>query len=222
MNHATLKPTYHPNSSRLLDYAAGSAAPPVELLVASHLTLCPECRRTVKELERLGGALLEEIAPEPIEDDALAHLFARIERGEGLTEAPRLSYDAAEAHIPRPLLQHAGGSLAQLSWRRFGPVAESRLFTERDDHTTRLLWVKAGHGIPRHVHAGQELTLVLSGGYSDADGRYLSGDVAERGPDKEHRPVADLGEDCLALVVADAPVRLSGPIGRLLSRFLKI
>ena len=38
----------------------------------------------------------------------------------------------------------------------------------------------------------------------------------------DHRPVADEDEDCLCLIVTDAPLRLTGWLGRLLNPFIRI
>ncbi len=76
--------------------------------------------------------------------------------------------------------------------------------------------------MPVHTHEGTELTLVLAGAFSDAHGHFLRGDVAEADASVEHQPVADPGEDCLCLAVTDAPLRLTGPFGRLLNPFLRI
>ena len=46
---------HHLPEDRLAAYAAGTAGEADALLVASHLVLCPDCRRRVAEYEALGG-----------------------------------------------------------------------------------------------------------------------------------------------------------------------
>ena len=75
--------------------------------------------------------------------------------------------------------------------------------------------------MPVHTHASSELTLVLAGGFTDQFGHFLRGDLAEADASVEHRPVADPGEDCLCLAVTDGPMRLTGPLGRLINPFLR-
>ncbi len=87
---------------------------------------------------------------------------------------------------------------------------------------TRLLRIKAGTALPQHTHEGHEFTLLLAGGFSDASGHYLRGDVAVADASVDHRPVADDGEDCLCLAVTDAPLRLTGPFGRYLNFFARL
>jgi len=59
----------------------------------------------------------------------------------------------------------------------------------------------------------------LKGGFSDIMGHYRRGDIAVADGDVDHRPRADNGGDCICFAVTDAPVRLTGLIGRFLQRF---
>lgn len=217
-------PCHHPSEERLLEYATGAAREPIALLVATHLALCPACRRANAELEAVGGALLETSPPEPVAEDSLARLWARLERPDPTAEpvdavAPP---QPGEPLLPQPLRAYVGGSLDQLAWRRLGPVAETRLLTDQASFSTRILKVKPGAALPTHTHAGLELTLVLQGGFGDHTGHYLRGDVAEADSDVDHRPIADDDETCLCLVVTDAPLRLTSRLGRMLNPFLRI
>jgi putative transcriptional regulator len=213
---ARVGPVHHPSDERLLDYASGASPEPVALLVATHLALCPGCRRATAELEAVGGALLEELPPEPVSDDSLARLLARLDRP--APAAPAVS--SGDPILPQPLRDYVG-SLDRVAWRRFGPIAEARLLTGFDKLTTRLVRIRPGAAMPRHTHAGNELSLVLQGGFSDVTGHYLRGDVLEADSAVEHRPVVDRDEDCLCLAVTDAPVRLTGWFGRLLNPFIR-
>ena len=213
-------PVHHPSEARLLDYASGALPEPMALLIATHLALCPACRRTVAELEAVGGALLEALPPEPVAEDSLARLLARLDRLEPAAPAAPASLAAAPI-LPQPLCDYVG-SLDQVAWRHFGPVAEARLLTGFEQFTTRLLRVGPGSALPHHTHVGSELALVLQGGFSDTTGHYLRGDVSEADSHVDHRPVADADEDCLCLIVTDAPLRLTGWLGRLLNPFIRI
>jgi len=52
-------PDHHPTEALLLDYAAGVLHEPASLVVATHMALCPMCRARVRDLDAVGGALLE-------------------------------------------------------------------------------------------------------------------------------------------------------------------
>ena len=80
---------------------------------------------------------------------------------------------------------------------------------------------RAGRGLPVHRHGGNEYTLVLAGGFADGRERFDRGDVCVADPSVEHKPVADADQSCVCLVVAEAPVVLTGLLGRLLNPFLK-
>jgi putative transcriptional regulator len=216
-------PTHHPGEEWLLEYAAGSSPEPIALLVATHLALCPRCRKQVREYEALGGALLENLEPAPLRADGLERVMERLDRPEAAPEPRRQAPGPASSlDLPQPLRDYAGGSLDALAWRRFGPVAEARLLDSFPGFKTRMLRVRAGIALPGHTHDGIELTLVLRGGFTDALGHYLRGDVSEPGSDVDHRPVADGDEECICLVVTDAPLRLTNPFGRLFNPFLRI
>jgi len=219
-------PTHHPSKELLMAYAAGTAREPVALLLATHLALCPACRAEVAHLEAIGGVFLQDAAPEPMAEDALARALSGLgpdspppARG-AAREGPGPDA-AADLRVPRPLRDYLGG-LEGAAWRRRGAIAEAAVLDDFPGFKTRLLRIPGGTALPQHTHAGSELTLVLAGGFSDAMGHYLRGDVAEADSSVEHRPVADEREECICLAVTDAPLRFTGPMGRvlnLLSRF---
>jgi putative transcriptional regulator len=220
-------PVHHLSDELLLDHAAGSLPEPVALLVATHLALCPACREHEAGLEAVGGALLDEIDPEPIEGGGLDALFARIEAApaEDMGEAEVAAVKPAASDIvptlPRPLRDYVGGETDALAWRKRGKLSEARLLPEASGGTVKLLRIPAGAMMPVHTHRGTELTLVLEGGFSDEQGHYLRGDVAIADEDVTHRPRADDDGDCLCLTVTQAPVRLAGPLARFLNPFLR-
>jgi len=220
MSSALACPSHHPADERLLDYASGALPEPTALLVATHLALCPRCRRETAELGALAGALLETMPPEPVAADSLERVLTRIERP--APAEPEPARPAGDPTLPRPLRDYVGGQLEALPWRRLGPVAEVQLLHGFPGFTTRLLRIRAGIGVPAHTHRGHELTLVLSGAFSDEGGHYLRGDVEEADSEVTHRPVADAGEDCLCLAVTDAPLKLTSRFGRLLNPFVRI
>ena len=70
-------------------------------------------------------------------------------------------------------------------------------------------------------HAPQDgVALVLQGGFHDARGRYGVGDIAVADHTIEHRPVADRTDTCIIFVVLEAPIKLTGLLGRLVQRIL--
>lgn len=135
--------------------------------------------------------------------------------------------------VPQPLRSYllsltgadAGASLNALPWqRRMRGLDEIELAPQPGRPNApriKLVRIRAGHAAPRHTHTGTELTVVLAGGFHDEFGRYRRGDVLYHDATVDHQPVADPGEDCLCLSVLDAPLRLTGPLGRMLNPFLR-
>ena len=63
-----------------MDYASGTMSQAMELLVATHMTVCPHCRDKVAEFETMGGAVLENVARMEMADHSLDHVMAMLER----------------------------------------------------------------------------------------------------------------------------------------------
>jgi putative transcriptional regulator len=58
--------------------------------------------------------------------------------------------------------------------------------------------------LPLHGHTGAELTVVLTGAFTDERGEFRRGDLQEI-EKIEHQPVGDREEGCLCLVAAEGP-----------------
>ena len=87
------------------------------------------------------------------------------------------------------------------------------------DYEVALHRIDAGGKAPEHDHRGREITVVLTGSFSDEDGVYQPGDFLVREPGDTHRPFAARNEDCICLSVLEAPIKLTG-IKRILNPFL--
>ncbi len=215
-------PTHHPAEEHLLDYAAGAIDPAAALATATHLNFCPVCRDRVAELEAIGGALFDELPPAPISASARAALLDRLDDGIDSQPEARPAAPAGGPLLPRPLAAVVGGGLESLPWRRVAWNAEeAALPVAATVMRARLMRIKPGAAIPRHRHGGNEMVAVLAGGFVDAFGEHLRGDLAVHDQDSDHKPVAQAGEDCLCLVVDEAPVHLTGFFARWLNPFLR-
>ena len=224
-------PTHHVSDDLLLAYAAGTATEAESLLVASHLTLCPQCRNRVAELEAIGGSLLESAAPDPVDSSMLSAIMARIDNEDAVDRPgiapvvtrPRESrFGSSDILLPRPLLSYLQTGLDDVPWCSVKRgIDQFPLAVGGSEARAKLIRIRAGVGVPAHTHGGTELTLVLSGGFQDERGHFLRGDVAVADEEIEHRPVADDDGDCLCLTVLDAPLRLTGTFGRFLNPFVR-
>lgn len=207
-------PLHHFPEELLLDHAAGSLPEGLALLVATHAALCPACRRTLAEAEALGGALLAGLEPAAMAPEALDRVLAEIDAENG-GDVKRISAPDGDPLLPPPLHDYVGRDVEALAWRRLLPgVAASKLQAAAGELPVRLLRIAPGKAVPRHCHRGLEATLVLAGGYDDAGGHYARGDVQLGDAGLDHRPVAAPGAPCLCLVYEEAPLKLTGPLGR--------
>lgn len=224
---------FHPSDDLLASYAAGSLDEATGLLIASHLTLCPACRDTVDRAEVVGGALLDSLVPDdtamaPVSADALARVLSRLDDPLPVPHrapppsAPQAQAGAAAEGLPAPLRQYLGGGLDTVRWTRLARGLEQSLVVDSGRVRARLYRIAPGVTIPDHTHHGSELTLVLHGGFSDLNGHYGRGDVASADSTVSHRPSADPDGPCICLAVTDAPLRLNGWVGRLISPFLNL
>ncbi|MGE0746775.1 MAG: ChrR family anti-sigma-E factor [Rhodospirillales bacterium] len=217
---------HHPDPEVLLDYAAGALAEGPSIAVATHLSLCALCRAEVARFEAMGGALVSDAAdPEAAAaapDALLEATLARLDEPAPRAPATAALDEATRRLVPSPLWPYLDAPPDELAWKRVGRgVREARVAVPGERRRVSLLRIRAGAAVPVHTHVGDELTVVLSGGFSDHAGHYGRGDFVALNEVHEHRPVADAGEDCLCLTVVDAPARLTGPFGRLLNPLIK-
>ena len=203
----------------LLDYAAGALPEGPALAVALHATLDPEARRMVGRLAAVGGALLEGETAVPVADAELERALARLDR-EPVEAAPA-------TYVPRPGFEWAPRPLAhflppEARWERvFGGFERLPLSLTDRSQRVELLRLPPGRGLPLHRHDGSEYTVVLQGGYTDNTGSYGVGDFAVGPGAQDHKPIADPGEPCIALIVLERPIVLSSRRGRMLNPLVR-
>ena len=216
---------HHISDPLLISYASGGLSEPWSLLVATHAALCPTCRDRVSDAEAIGGALIEALEPEPLSHSAFADVLGRlgneVEVEAAIAKKPAV---VADTLLPEPLRSYVlGDQGAALPWRRLGLGAFNIPIAIQDRMASaRLLRIPAGRPVPEHGHGGLELTLVLSGAFTDTQSRFGPGDVEEADEDLVHTPHAVAGEDCICLVVTDAPLQFSSRIVRMVQPLLNI
>jgi putative transcriptional regulator len=126
--------------------------------------------------------------------------------------------DLGDAALDRVMAQLDGNK----DWKRaFGGFEQIELGLHGDTHRVALLRLQPGKGLPVHRHVANEYTVVLQGGYTDNTGNYGVGDFAVGPGPQEHEPIADPGEPCIALIVVEKPIVLTGALGRWLNPLLR-
>jgi putative transcriptional regulator len=212
---------FHPEVDLLAEYAAGTLPLAQAACVSAHLNYCSQCGRTVEQLEDVGAALFDELYAEPVGDVQLNAVLARLD------DSPPLRHtrpDSAETgRMPGILQRLMKGDYKELDWKKVTrSLSISYLKTGDPNFEFALYHIKAGGRIPEHTHRGSEMTLVLEGGFSDADGSYHEGDFLFRTPGDVHAPTAVQSEDCICVAVLDAPLRFTGWKHRWMNPFLRL
>ncbi|PWC34239.1 ChrR family anti-sigma-E factor [Azospirillum sp. TSO35-2] len=218
-------PSHHPGDTLLIDYAGGGLCEGAALAVATHMAFCPACRHAVAEMEAVGGVLLDDLEPEVLSPGCLDALMARLDHERPPPCRPAAPPVASRSRYPEPLRSYLrgrldrDGRLVPAGWRFFQPGMRGLDLMAGSVGTTRLIRMKGGVAVPQHTHGGLELTVVLEGGFSDEFGAFQPGDIAVGDGSLEHRPVSD-PEGCLCLATTIGGLRLTGPVGRFLNRFI--
>lgn len=215
---------HHLTDPILTAYAAGTLPEAFNLVVATHLSLCDECRSQLAAHEAVGGAVLEDAGEALMSDDALDACFARIASS---PDAPiRVGHNHHAKRkgglFPEPLRDYVGGDLDAVNWRPAGLGVRQAILSTSKNASVRLLYIPAGAEVPDHGHNGTEMTLVLKGAFRDEFARFGAGDIEICDPNVEHTPVAEPGEDCICLAATDAPLKFSGLLPKIAQPFLRI
>jgi putative transcriptional regulator len=198
---------YHPSDELLWTYAAGAGEPAASLMVATHLTYCPKCRAEVSILESLGGQMLRDLPAAALDARALETVLARLDSATVEKVVPIAASVKIGNPVPRPLRSFVGDDLDRVRWRRVTRGLSYRMLIRRGATRVYLTKSAPGTGNGFHTHKGNELTLVLAGGFSDEYGTYTRGDLIHTTPEIQHTPIADDDGDCITLAMTDAPLK---------------
>lgn len=212
---------HHINDDLLLAYAAGTLSEGWSLAIACHLTMCPDCRRSLDVAEAAAGTLMEELPTVEGPADSWEQMKARLTAEPALPPAvPVLR--APRAVLPEPLRNYLGGDVDTLKWRNMGTAKQILIRTGDSGTQARLLRIPAGKPVPEHSHGGRELTVVLTGSFHDEIDTFGPGDIEDADGSLTHQPIAGPEEDCICLAITDAPLKFSSRIVRFVQPFLGI
>ena len=223
---------HHLSDATLGAFTAGALIESISLVVASHISNCPDCRKRRDQLEDIGGIQLQHTEPEDMSPDALQKVMIKLGKQKlpAASDPPNDSISSfsnesaprrGNPEIPKPLRAYVPDRLEDVDWKSMAPgikyFAIAGLNTA--DGTLSLLKIAPGANIPEHRHQGIELTLVLKGSFSDEIGRFGVGDIADLDDDIEHQPIADTNEACICLIATEAPLKFTGLMPRLVQYF---
>jgi putative transcriptional regulator len=221
---------FHPDENLLLEYSAGTLDPGLAIAVKTHISMCPKCQSTVNKLNTIGAGLLDKASAhehEQLETDETAS-FSALMRHIRQTEENAIKF---ESKVEPPKVSSRGTQLppivekllpaTSLRWKRVSPsLKQANLETGQNRYEVCLHKIRKGGKVAEHDHRGTEITIVLRGAFSDEKGTYRRGDFLMRAPGDTHRPTATQDQDCLCLSVCEAPVKLTGLLGKIVNPFL--
>lgn len=208
---------HHLDDDTLFAYAAGNLPEAFNLIIATHVSLCDQCRATVESFDALGGAVLDKAETVPMSQDSLALTLARLD-----APAPIATPKRRAGTFPAPLQDYLDGDLEDVVWRAVGLGVKQSVLATSKEATARLVLIPAGVEIPDHSHEGTEMTLVLKGAYEDDGGIFARGDIDVADGSVHHTPVALMGEDCVCLAVTEAPLKFKSFLPKVAQKFSRI
>lgn len=213
--------THQVSDDMLAGYAAGTLPEAFNIVIATHLTLCPAALERLRLFQDLGGVLIEETEPVALAPGSLESTLARLIAEEPPAPAPPAPVLSCDI-LPEPLSAAVGGDIAAVRWRPIGMGARQAIIPTTGPATLRLLRIPGGAALPDHGHSGTEMTLVLQGAYCDGADVYARGDLEIADEATEHTPTAEPGPACICVVAAHGRLRFSGLLPRLAQPFIRI
>ncbi|GIU67119.1 cupin domain-containing protein [Candidatus Phycosocius spiralis] len=177
--------------------------------------------------DMIGGAALEGQNPEPVSEHFLSSVLARIDRFDDITaQALEAAQTAGRSihellRLPQPLRDVSLEAAAYQGWTFVGPGMKSMVLETGGELRAKLVRIEPGHGSPQHDHTGTEYTLVVCGAFEDGIERFGPGDLSIKRPGQVHHPIALDNGICIALVIEEGDIALTGALGMLQRLFTR-
>ena len=209
---------HHLTDDLLMGYSAGTLPEAFSLVVATHVSMCDECRARLAGFDAVGGSVIDAVEAADMGEDAFGATLALIAANEDEEPAPA----PRTGLFPAPLRDWIGGDVDTVAWRGVGGGVSQAVIPTRGAETVRLLRIPGGTAVPDHGHGGTELTMVLQGAFRDETDRFAAGDVECADEDMTHTPVAEPGPDCICLAATDSRLQFTGLLPRIAGRIMGI
>jgi putative transcriptional regulator len=206
---------HHSPDALLAAYAVGSLPHPFAVVVATHVSMCLECRAALEAHQVVGGTVLDAAnsaaLSSKLKSSVLAHLDDPVE--------PEPIFKPSGVY-PSPVVEALKGQPPR--WKKLGAGVRQSILSAGEEGSVRLLYIPPGQAVPDHSHNGLELTLVLQGSFSDDSGQFGVGDLEVADEHLEHTPKAGAGAPCICLAATDAQLRFTSFLPRLLQPLFRI
>ncbi len=207
--------THHTPDAMLAAYAAGTLPHAFAVVVASHVSMCTDCRAALEAHQAVGGAILERNKAVAVTSELKSSVLSLLDD----PIAPEPVFKPSGIY-PGPIMEALKGKPPR--WKSIGMGIRQNILSTGDQGSLRLLYIPPGQAVPDHGHSGTEMTLVLQGSFSDETGQFGVGDLEVANEDLEHTPIADAGEAFICLAATDAPLRFRSFMPRMLQPLFRI
>ena len=212
----------HPSPELLVEYVSGALSIARAISITTHLHFCQNCRQATVLLTEIGGHLLRESDVLTVSDGLLEKVLTNLDEsaGEGQVTGREVVSPPDQVIASLPLFVQRFFPDGCIKWRFVSPSLKTASISVGEEaYELAVDLINAGGKAPEHDHRGREITVVLKGSFSDAEGVYHSGDFMTREVGSVHRPFASLNEPCICLSVLSAPIKLTG-LNRIFNPFL--
>jgi putative transcriptional regulator len=210
---------WHPSSDQLIEFSSGTGSNAISIAVSTHLHYCSDCRRQVANNETAAAVMFEHQTKETLKENSFDQLMSRIKSEPA---EPIISKPKSPTRFPSVVEKLIRHDTESLTWHK--PMKNLRVSQILTDDTGIILGLhhmKSGGRVPHHTHRGNEISVVIEGGFSDELGSYGPGDFIHLSTEHQHSPQADADGDCWLLSLVEAPVKLTGPLGWFVNPFIK-
>lgn len=223
--------THHPTADYLAAFSAGTLSLSQAICVSAHTEHCSQCRSEVKRLNQVGSELLNQLKPSKVPESLKQSVMDAIDFSDH--ESPDTSKLALDKtlltatqetrEIPKCLSALVPDGYSALGWKRLSPsIHAAKLCSDVNGSKIEMIKIQPGGQVASHNHTGEEITLVLSGSFSDNAGNYQPGDIIFRNEnDKYHRPIASQDGECICLTSVEAPIQFTGFFARLFNPLIR-
>jgi putative transcriptional regulator len=214
---------HHPKFEHLQSFVNGELPASIAAGIAIHAEMCPECQNMISQLTEQIAEISFEKEPlrQSVNDNPIEEKLDLDSMIESITASDDVAtlqpvYDKSiqfKAHsytLPQALHNITQGKTAHV-----GKLSRTRLQLNEGDIRTSLLHIDPGGSVPEHTHNGFELTLLLAGSFSDANGKYVAGDFIMLDNSHNHHPISEHG--CLCYTVANDSLHFTKGINKLLN-----
>lgn len=229
---------HHPKFELLQTFVQGDLPASLSAGIAMHAEMCPTCQQQIADLtEQMAAEMFETNADsqftagfeDHVTDNAIDELTnnntdtsldfdSMIDNITTITELElqtskvekTIAFKDHVYTLPTALNNMPLGKTAQI-----GKLVRTRVQLDENEIHTNLLHIEPGGSVPEHTHKGFELTLLLSGSFTDEHGEYVKGDFIMLDSSVQHQPSSEHG--CLCYTVANDALHFTQGINKLLN-----